>query len=179
MTKAKVKPGRWLFVVGALLIVVGIIVACATAASGAMAAMRDAAKVQVPGKNTVQLDKTGVYSMTYTATSDGKPVTDTSAYKGLSFTLTGADGNNVSIKNVSGAVMMFTISKAGAYTLDAEYSGGNGPSATIALMPTSGINATLINGIFWAFVILGVAVIVITAVMRSKNRKKLSANGNN
>lgn len=179
MTKAKVKPGRWLYVIGALLIVVGIIVAGATAANGAITAMQAAPEVQVPGKSTVQLEKTGIYSMTYSASSDGKTVTDTSAYKGLSFTLTGTDGSIVSIKSVNDAVMTFTISKAGAYTLDAAYSGGKGPSATMALMPTSSINGTLINGIFWMFLIIGVAVIVVTAVMRSKNRKKLSAGGNN
>lgn len=178
MTKTKIKPGRWLYAIGALLIVVGIIAAIAVAANGAITAMRDAAKVKVPGKSVVQLEKTGDYSMTYSASSDGKPVTDTSAYKGLSFTLTSAEGNTVSIKNLSGAVMTFTISKAGAYTLNAAYSGGNGPSATMALMPASSINGALIGGLFWAFLILGVALIVVTAVMRSKSRKRLTANGN-
>ncbi|NLJ30085.1 MAG: hypothetical protein GX424_00530 [Clostridiales bacterium] len=179
MTKMKVKPGRWLYAIGVLLIVAGIIVAGATAVNGAMSAMKDSIKMQAPGKSTVQLEKTGAYTMTYAASSDGKPVTDTAAYQGLSFQLTDADGGSVSVKSVSGTVMTFTVSKPGAYTMDAEYSGGSGPSATLMLMPTSGINGALISGIFWAFLIIGVALIVVTAVLRRKNRRKmLVGNGN-
>lgn len=172
MTKAKVKPGKWLYLIGVLLIVVGIVAAIAAAASAGLTAMQSSTKVDVPGTSTVQLDKTGIYTIAYYLSSDNKPVIDPSPYKDMAYTLKDAGGNPVAV-TAAGNAKVFTIQKTGAYTLATAYPGGSGPSATVIVMPASGINGALIGVLFWVFVIAGVAVIIVTAVLRSKNRKKL------
>ncbi|ADU26175.1 hypothetical protein [Ethanoligenens harbinense] len=173
MTKVKVKPGKWLYLIGVLLIVVGIVAAIATAASAGMTAMQSATKVEVPGTSTVQVEKAGMYSIAFYLSSDGKPVLDTSPYKNMTFALTDAAGNSVKVTS-AGKVFSFNATKTGAYTLVTAYPAGSGPSATMMVMPLSGINGALIGVLFWGFVIAGVVLIIVTAVLRSKNRKKLS-----
>lgn len=172
MAKQKLKPGRWLYAVGILLIIVGIAVAGALAAGGAVTALKNAQKVQVPGKSTVELDQTGAYSITFTADASGKPVTSYSAYSGLDFTLTGSDGSQVKITKVGNAAHTFTIAQAGSYTLDAEYAGGSGASATAALMSAAGIHGTAIRAVFWVMLVAGVIVLVATAVLRRRDSRR-------
>lgn len=173
MAKRKLKPGRWLYAVGILLIIAGIAVTVALAAGGAMTALKSAQKVQVPGKSTVELDQTGAYSITFTADASGKPVTSYSAYSGLDFTLTGPDGSPVTITKVGSTARTFTIARAGSYTLDAEYAGGSGESATAALMSASGIHGGAISAVFWVMLAAGAAVLVVTAVLRRRDSRRL------
>lgn len=171
MEKAKIKPGRWLYWIGALLIVAGIVISVAVAANGAMAALGNSQKVQVPGTSSLELSKTGAYTLTYSKDASGNPVTSGAAYAGLAFSLKDSSGAAVAMKNVRGLVETFTIKTPGTYTLTAAYASGTSPSATMLLMAASSINTTLITVLFWVFLLAGVALIIVTAVLRRKNRK--------
>lgn len=167
----KTKPGRWLYLIGVLLIIAGIAVSVAMAAGGAVTALRDAPKVQVPGKSTVELTKAGTYTITFTADAQGKPVTSSSAYNGLTFTVSDESGSPVTLTKVGGITRVFKIAKGGTYTLDAEYPSSDGAAATVAVMGSAGIHTGAITALFWVFVIAGAAVIVLTAVLRRKARR--------
>ena len=171
-SKSKRKPGRWLYAVAVLLIVEGVALAGSQAAVGAKKALQTAAKVQVPGKSTVELTKTGTYSLTFTADAEGKAVANPSAFKGLNFTLTDPDGNPVNVKSVANGVRTFQIPDAGTYTLDAEYASGSGESAIVAVMAVSGISTVSVRAALWGFVTAGIVLIIVTAVLRKKDGRR-------
>jgi hypothetical protein len=170
MAKYHTKPGRWLYWIGALVIVVGIVASIASALSS-LTGMKT---VTVPGQTTLDLTKTGEYQITYaysTSSGSNTAITDYSPYSDLKFTLTGENGGaNVAVTSINDKQLKFTLTQAGKYKLNAAYSGKVGPSATVVLLPIGSIPGVLISIIFYGGLIVGIAIIVLTIILRRKNR---------
>jgi hypothetical protein len=172
----KLKPGKWLYLIGVLLIVAAIIASVAVAMEAATEAYNSSKTAQVPGSCELSLDKTGIYSMAYaydTSSGAKTPITDSSQYSGLKFTLTQEQGgNDVSVTSVVGNVMQFKITQAGTYKLSAAYASGKGPSADMLITPEGSMPMVLISVIFYVGFGASLVIIIATAILRKKNRKK-------
>lgn len=171
MAKVQTKPGRWLYVIGALVIVAAIIASIASAVAPLLSGMKN---VTVPGQTVLDLSKTGDYQMVYvynTKNGSNTPITDYAAYSGMKFTLTPENGGaSVAVTRMSDKQFTFTIAKAGKYQLVAAYSGKTGPSATLILMQMGASSTILISVIFYGGLVIGIGLIILTAVLRRKNR---------
>jgi hypothetical protein len=167
MAKYHTKPGRWLYWIGALVIVIGI----AASIASALSSIFGMKLVTVPGQKALDLTQTGEYQMVYVSGGDSKTaITDYTPYANLKYTLTGSNGTNIAVTSISEKQLQFKITQAGTYTLNAAYSGKSGPKATIMLLPISGVSNVLISVIFYGGLIIGIAIIVITIILRRKNR---------
>lgn len=170
----KLKPGRWLYLIGSLVIVAGIIISIALGVGAGLQMLENGKTVKVPGDSTLSFDKAGSYVMTFKSAGDGKTTTDFSAYSALKFTLTG-NGKTDSLTSKFNTVQ-FKIDKAGSYKLSAAYPNGNGPSAEMVIISGDGVNTVLIGVVFWVCLIGGVLIIIVTAVLRKKNKKLMYNN---
>jgi hypothetical protein len=176
--KAKLKPGKWLYLLGALIIVVGIVVTAAFAAVTATQMLSNKLSATVPGQTDLNLTKTGTYVMTYdyNSANGGKAkITNLSDYSGLKFTLTEkSDNSTVSISTIAGSAQEFKVTSPGTYTLSASYGSGSGPSAVMMIISAgqSAVSAA-VNVIFFVCLIAGVVIIIVTAVKRKKYKKQL------
>lgn len=178
-TNGKLIPGKWLYLLGALIIVVGIIVAAVFAATTATQMLNDKLTATVPGQTDLKLTKTGTYVMTYDynpANGGEAKITNFSDYSGLTFTLTEkSDNSAVPISTIAGSAQEFKIVSPGTYTLSVSYGSGNGPSAVMMIISAGRTAASAgVNVVFFVCLIAGVVIIILTAIKRKKHKKQLA-----
>ncbi len=189
-------PSRFFYVIGALVIVAGFVV-------GVRAFVKDIStvgtwltRVTVPGTGEMTLAEPGKYTVYHEHQSvvDGTPHSSHGASPGaLEYVLRNkATGTEVPLTVPSSdetynfgarsgvAVMVFTISEPGDYELSASYREGHeGPEMVLAigkgvLKRLAAAILTLLGAVGGGIVI-GVAIIVVTALMRGKAKRALQA----
>jgi len=194
-----IRPGRWLYGLAGVMIVVGILLAVAGVATfagtiGTIHKMgEEMHRVVVPGAATVTLDKAGSYVIYHEHQSvvGGQTFSNPPALSGLTVTLIRKETRQpVSLSGVTMsetyalgsragvAVWHFDIEKAGEYQLSATYApGATGPPAVLAVGPPA---MQMVRGMFgrimgviasvFGFILLGGGGLAIILVTYFKRR---------
>ncbi|MFC6010417.1 hypothetical protein [Nocardia lasii] len=182
--QAPVRPSGWWIVVGALVIVLGVISAVAVGVTGFVRMSGDIdsfQRVEVPGSGELDLDA-GDYTIYFEypgASSAGTP-------ESVWVALTDPAGEEVLIEDYSSrqtyglgghegrAIFTFRVDESGVYTLDTE----GGPNITVAVghsLGSSIVGTVLIAlaiGLISVFV--GLAILLTAVIRRSRARRKLT-----
>ncbi len=176
----KLKPGKWLYAIGALVIAFGVIASLAIAISYAAGSLANAKTVQVPGTAQLSLDKTGTYTMVYDydpSNGSSAPITDFSKYSGLKFTLTQEQGgNDISVTSMSSNALQFSVTQTGTYKLSAAYASGTTPAAVMMVIAPVTVPTALIAIIFIIGVVGGISIIIVTSKKRKANKRLQASN---
>jgi hypothetical protein len=185
-------PSAALYVLGALVIVAGLVFGGMHCAKEFMAMGEWLTYVTVPGTETVTLTETGKYTIYHEHKSirDDKPYWTTDANPGaLDYVLTNtAAGKPVKVstpvlheeytlgEREGVAIMVFTIAEPGEYELSATYRDGR-TEPELVLSIGQGIMRRTIDwvmksaAIVGAGILIGLVIIIITAVGRSRARR--------
>jgi hypothetical protein len=177
-----IKPGRWWFVVGAVILGLGPALGVVLLVQSVSSLLPDFVAEIPPGdQQVVQLDQAGEWSL-YGASSDQGGLHE---LKGCF--IKGADGGQVSgtpktydVNATRGGrqwywIDSFTVSESGKYTVSCDESGNVDRFAIGARPNTSGFLGGLLGGFAVAGLgfLGGLAIIIVTAVRRSSAAKRL------
>src|SRR5919199_1802668 len=184
----RIKPGRWLYVVAALSLIVG-------AASlwflfaGIIGFSRDATRIAAPGQEQITLTDSGSYGIAheYRSVLDGRAVTAPEAMPAMNIGVLSADAHApVPVKAVGGQftyasgeaagrlVATFSVDRAGDYIVASEYADHSAqPKAVLAIGadPTEFFLPFIIIGL--AGVLLAPLIWLITFIRRRGSRKRI------
>ena len=200
MKQQSIRPGRWLYWLGGVMIVVGIALAVVGILGfvGGIAEMRDRLqRVVVPGTGTLTLDEPGTYTIYHEHQSavGGRTYSNPPILSGLTCTVTSKEsGGPASLSEVTMsktytlgsragiAVWQFDVEKAGEYQLSATYApGATGPPVVLAVgRRLFGWIAKKILGLIAGLVALfllgggALAIILVTYLKRRSARKRLA-----
>jgi hypothetical protein len=189
-------PSRFLYVLGALVILGGFVGGGWTCAKTVTGVGSWLTRVVVPGESELTLAEAGKYTVYYEHRSvmDGKPYSSAEANPTrLQYVLTNKEtGADVALTTPSSnetydfgprsgaALMVFTISEPGQYELSGRYpEGQEGPRLVLAV--GRGVVKRLATAIMTVVaavigsILVGVGVIVVTAVMRAKAARRSQA----
>ncbi len=184
----RVRPGRWLYLVAALLLIVGV-AAFVFLFKGLSSFPNNAARVAAPGDTTVTLEDAGQYAIAYEYRSvlDGKVITGPEATPAMRIAVFRADtqsevpvtafGSDFSYALGSTAgrmVAQFSIDQPGDYVITSQYSDGStGPQVVFAVGPDP--TDLLVPEIVVASVasLIGVATAITTLVLRMRWKRRL------
>ncbi len=187
-----VKPGKIHYVMGALVIVLGIIFAIQIVYRGITGFGRSMVRAKMPGETTMRLDETGRYTIyhEYETVIDGDYHRSSPGLGALRLRLEcGEAGGEVALEPLRGsaiytigarsgeAMLTFSIDQPGRYNLSGWYSneGKNRPIMLVVMRSSFG---PMMRTIGWAMLVgvislgLGVAMIVLTFIGRSRARNR-------
>jgi hypothetical protein len=170
----KLIPGRWMYLLGVLIIAAGIVISAILITNLAGSAFKNGKTAQIPGQTELSLNKASTYTITYYYDPTGNknaPITNYSKYDGLSFKLSEEQGGkNIPITSLSSGVMQFKTDASGKYMLNVSSPKGSGASAVMLIVPKSGITGAIIAAVFFSCAAAGFAVIIAAAILRKKHR---------
>ncbi|WP_426572417.1 hypothetical protein [Aquihabitans sp. McL0605] len=193
--KPKGAAGIW---IGVVLVIVGIVLGVTLVVSGARALVDGFDGLQrVPlSGGTVHLDDTGTKSIFLERpTSESGPSFTTSTSGGfvpnVLVTIVGPDGTHVNVDRAPGSqtyvynghegvrIATFYAATPGTYTIQAIEGGQTGAYTSFAIGGGLRLNglARIVGGIFagGALVLIGIILIIVFAVKRSRSKRRLSA----
>ena len=193
MMQTPIKPGKKWFVVGALLIALGVGGGVALGIGGFASVTRTVdhfARFDVKGGGTIatlRMPKGGEYFVYYERRGSNT-LSSADIPKGLDVTMAGPDGRQVpfvldrrersfSVNDRTGiSVGRLTIPTAGSYKLTAKAAGPD----TFTLAVGKGVNARLVGYVLGGLAIaivgfgLGLAVLIVTGVKRGRRKRELA-----
>jgi hypothetical protein len=183
----RIRPGRWLYVVAALSLIVGA-ASLWMLFTGFTGFSRDAARIAAPGQEQITLSDSGSYGIAYEYRSvlDGRAVTAPEAMPAMNIGVLSVDTHApVPVKAVGGQftyaagdaagrlVATFSVDRAGDYIVASEYADhAEQPKAVLAIGadPTEFFVPFLIIGVVG--VLLAPVIWLITFIRRRVSRKR-------
>jgi hypothetical protein len=176
MKKSKITPGKWLYLVGVFVIVIGFVCGFRISLSNAFHMLNNSINYEatVPGKTDISFSQIGKYSISV-ITDNGDELMD---LLGIKFEIIRRDDNRLIpiSKKSYGSHSEFNIYNPGMYTFTAYYENGYGPDGrvNIKLIGQSSSNDISSNIIGNAGYIAGVMIIVVTYILRKRSKQSFS-----
>jgi hypothetical protein len=193
MIDQKITPGRWLYGLAAIIGIAGIVGFCLLLFSSINGMTKSLTQVIVPGQGSVDIKKTGTYTIFYEyqsvirnkvyATDEGLSGLECSLMyqeSGTMIPLTPVTTSSTySAGGRSGrALFTFTADRVGTYVVSAAYAPGtSGPDVVLAVGPD--ITMKLIGTVFGAIaimfvsIILAIIIVIMTFLKRRKARQEI------
>ncbi len=193
----EVKPGCWIYVLGAFFFLVGLAVGTFSVVkfvSGMTRMTDNLQQIKAPGAGTVNVKRPGriVIYHEWQSNLDGRQYNNSGGWGKMSCKVKDDNGNDIAVDNVkmnenyslgnrSGvAVWQFDAPAAGKYTVETKLPRGGqgeyvlavGPSVMKDLLPTMG---AFFVGLFCGLggFVIGLILVVVGLVMRSRSKAKL------
>ena len=194
VSRQRVRPGRWLYAVAALVLILGVL-SLVVLFRNVTGFAGDAIRVPAPGQSEITISESGKYVIAYEHRSvlDGKVITAPEEVPSMNVAVltaetkaevpvqaSGADFTYASGQTAGRLIANFTVDRPGDYLLLCEYANqANEPQAVLAVGPDPAESFVLFLVVGVVGILLAFVIWLVTFVLRrnAKNRLRQSASG--